>query len=130
MSVNMMERLKKRAGALKTEITALYYAYKHPDVGILPRLLILLTVGYALSPVDLIPDFIPLLGYLDDLILLPALIALSIRLIPREIMENSRQKAQEHPVSLKKNWFFACIIIFVWIILIAVILKRILLYTD
>ena len=120
--------LIKRAETLKREITAVYYANRHPDVRILPKLIILFTIGYALSPVDFIPDFIPLLGYLDDLILLPALIALSIHLIPREIMEESRQMAKENPVSLKKNWFFACIIILIWAILISVILKRFLMY--
>ena len=66
--------LKERAKKLKLELTAVYYAYRDPGINLLPKLIIIITLGYALSPIDLIPDFIPILGYLDDLILLPALI--------------------------------------------------------
>ena len=113
--------MKARARQLKNEITAVYYAYRHPAVKLLPKLIMIFTVGYALSPVDLIPDFIPVLGYLDDLIILPALIALSIRLIPKEVMEQSRQKAIEEPLKLKKNWFFGLLFISIWLVLAAVI---------
>lgn len=116
-----LDSMKEKAKALKKEITALYYAYQDPNLSILPRLLILFTLGYALSPIDLIPDFIPILGYLDDLIILPALIVLSLKLIPKDIMAASRLRAENEPIRLKDNWVFALIFIMIWLLLIALI---------
>ncbi|MBU0463762.1 MAG: DUF1232 domain-containing protein [Proteobacteria bacterium] len=90
---------------------------------VLPKIIILFTLGYALSPIDLIPDFIPIFGYLDDLLILPVLITLSIKLIPHEIMEESRKKAENQPLQLKKNWFFAIVFVLIWItLLISIVL--------
>ena len=123
--------MKEKAKKLKNEITAIYYAYQNPNVKQLPKIIIFITVGYALSPIDLIPDFIPVLGYLDDLIILPALITLSIKLIPNDIMDTARQKALQEPIQLKKNWFFAFIFILIWITLITVIVLSIVrLFTE
>jgi uncharacterized membrane protein YkvA (DUF1232 family) len=116
-----VEHLKKRARALKKELTALYYAYKNPKTGPLPKIIVLFTVGYALSPIDLIPDFIPVLGLLDDLIILPAMITLSIRLIPPVIMQESRFRAEAEPIKLRKNWVFAVLFILVWISILTII---------
>ena len=116
------EKLQKRAHNLKQELTALCYAYQHPDLKPLPKLIFLFALGYALSPIDLIPDFIPVIGYLDDLIIIPALIGLSIKLIPEGIMIQSRKKAIQHPIKLKKNWLFAVFIITIWAILLAIII--------
>jgi uncharacterized membrane protein YkvA (DUF1232 family) len=116
-----VEHLKKRARALKKELTALYYAYKNPKTGPLPKIIVLFTVGYALSPIDLIPDFIPVLGLLDDLIILPAMITLSIRLIPPVIMQESRIRAEAEPIKLRKNWVFAVLFILVWISILTII---------
>jgi uncharacterized membrane protein YkvA (DUF1232 family) len=73
-------------------------------------------VAYAMSPIDLIPDFIPILGYLDDLIILPLLITLCVRRIPEAIMKDSMKKAEEKPIRLKKNWLVATVIIIIWIL--------------
>lgn len=116
-----LDSMKAKAKALKKEIAALYYAYQDPHLSILPRLLILFTLGYALSPIDLIPDFMPILGYLDDLIILPALIALSLKLIPKDIMAASRFRAENEPIRLKDNWVFALVFIMIWLLLIALI---------
>ena len=113
------------AKRLKKEITALYYAYQHPGLPVMPKIVIIITVGYALSPIDLIPDFIPILGYLDDLILIPALISLSIKLIPDEIMRESRIRAEREPLKLKKNWLFAAVFILIWLALLAAIIVSI-----
>lgn len=86
-------RLGRKARKLKRQIWALYLAWKDPGTPLLARIAIACTLGYALSPIDLIPDFIPVLGYLDDLVILPALVVLAIRLIPREVMARSRREA-------------------------------------
>ncbi|MEJ5273428.1 MAG: YkvA family protein, partial [Spirochaetota bacterium] len=75
----IFKKLKINANKIKEEIKTLYFAYKNPKTPIISKLIIILTIGYAMSPIDLIPDFIPILGYLDDLVILPALIALSIK---------------------------------------------------
>ena len=89
----MLKKLKARAKALKTEIHALAIACRDPRTPWPVRVLALLVVAYALSPIDLIPDFIPVLGYLDDLILLPLGIALLVRLIRPEVLTDARQTA-------------------------------------
>jgi len=111
----VLERLKKRAKALKTEITALYYAGRNPATPLFAKMLVVVTVAYALSPIDLIPDFIPVLGYLDDLIILPCLILLAIKMIPNEILSESRTLAEQQPLLLPRNWVAATIFIFIWL---------------
>lgn len=113
--MKLADDLKTNAKKLKKEIVAIYYAYRNPGTNIFPKLLILFTLGYALSPIDLIPDFIPVLGYLDDLIILPGLIALSIKLIPHDIWAESRELAENKPLQLRKNWLFAIFFILIWI---------------
>ena len=87
--------LKARAKRIKTDIPAVFLALRHRSTPLPAKILAWITVGYALSPIDLIPDFIPILGYLDDVILLPALIALTVKLIPAEITEECRHNAEE-----------------------------------
>ena len=116
-------KLKSRAGELKKEILALYLAYRDPRLPLLPRLIIIFTVAYALSPIDLIPDFIPVLGYLDDLIILPLLISLSIKLIPLDIIKESREKAENEHQDLKPNKIFAVIFIMIWIFILVAIIR-------
>ena len=84
---------KARALQLKAETYAIYLAYRDPRVPWHARLFAACVVGYAFSPIDLIPDFIPVLGYLDDLILIPLGITLALRMIPPEVMAECRQKA-------------------------------------
>ncbi len=110
----MLATLKSRARRLKTELTALYYAYHHPQVPWYARLWVAVVVGYALSPIDLIPDFIPVLGYLDDLILLPLGIALAIRLIPAAVLAECRARAVAEPFR-RPNRLAAGVIVVVWI---------------
>ena len=112
--MKIIHELEKKVKQLKKEITAIYYAYQHPKMTLLPKCIILFTLGYALSPIDLIPDFIPVLGYLDDLIILPALLLLAIRLIPADIMAESRKKAETLPLQLKKNRVAAALFICLW----------------
>lgn len=121
-----LKYLKENARKIKSDITTLFYAYKNPKTKLLPKIIIFITLGYALSPVDLIPDFIPVLGYLDDLLIVPSLIALSIKLIPKDIMDESKEKALKEPVRLKDNWLFGLIFILVWILLLTFIVIKIL----
>ncbi|HOO72996.1 MAG TPA: DUF1232 domain-containing protein [Spirochaetota bacterium] len=109
-----VDKLRARARLLRREITAIHYACRSPKLPLLPKLLLLLTLAYALSPIDLVPDFIPVLGYLDDLIILPALIALSIKLIPADLMKECRARAEKEPLELKKKPGFAVVIILIW----------------
>ena len=88
-----MENFKKSLRALKSELAALYFAYRDPRTPWYAKVAAILVIAYALSPIDLIPDFIPVLGYLDDLIILPLGIFFAIKLIPAEIMASAREKA-------------------------------------
>ena len=90
----MFEGLKNKARQLKTEVYAIYLAYKDPRVPWYARILAVCVVGYAFSPIDLIPDPIPILGYLDDLILVPLGIALALKMIPKEVMAEYREQAK------------------------------------
>ena len=89
----MLETWKAHAKKLKTDMHALLIAYRDPRTPWIARAWALLVIAYALSPIDLIPDFIPVIGYLDDLILLPLGIALALRLIPADIMDEARKNA-------------------------------------
>jgi uncharacterized membrane protein YkvA (DUF1232 family) len=89
----LFESWKTRAARLKTEAHAVYLASRDPRVPWYAKLLAVCVLGYLFSPIDLIPDFIPVLGYLDDLLIVPAGLWLVIRLIPPEIMDEHRQAA-------------------------------------
>lgn len=90
-----VESWKQQAGRLQKETYALYLAYRDPRVSWGARIWAACVVAYALSPIDLIPDFVPVLGYLDDLVLIPLGISIALRMIPPEVMADSRAKAQE-----------------------------------
>ncbi len=107
---------KEKARALKRETYAVYLACRDPRVPWYGRVLAVCVVGYAFSPIDLIPDPIPVLGYLDDLILIPLGIAVVLKTIPPEVMVECRQKAAIAMAGGKpKNWVAAGIIVLVWI---------------
>lgn len=115
-----IELWKQKARALKIEVYALYLAYQDPRVSWVARLFTACVVTYAFSPIDLIPDFIPVIGYLDDLILIPIGIKIAVSMIPAEVMTESREKAKElirqgKPV----NWVAGMMIILIWILLAA-----------
>jgi len=95
MAMSLLSNLQQRARDLKTETIALYLAARHPDTPWYAKLLVAAIAAYALSPIDLIPDFIPVLGYLDDIILIPLGIALAVRMIPHPILEECRARAQD-----------------------------------
>lgn len=118
--------LKERAKKLKADIPAVFLALKDKDTPIPAKILAAVTVAYALSPIDLIPDFIPILGYLDDVILLPALVALTVKLIPPEVFEKCRIKAQGMwNGGTSKKWYFAIPIVLIWLLILWIIVKAI-----
>ncbi len=110
--------LKERAGKLKTDLPAVLIALKKKETPVGAKLVAGLAVAYALSPIDLIPDFIPVLGCIDDLILLPALVALTIRLIPPDVFDACRREARGlWPARAPKKWYFALPVAAVWLLL-------------
>lgn len=113
-----IETWKQRARELKTEVYAIYLAYKDPRVPLHARIFAACVVGYAFSPIDLIPDPIPILGYLDDLVLIPLGVALAIRMIPPAVLAECRDKAREIMKQGKPvNKIAAAIIIAIWLLL-------------
>ena len=114
----MFERWRRHARQLKRELYALYLAYRDPRVPWYARLFAACVVGYAFSPIDLIPDVIPVLGYLDDLVLVPLGIALALRMIPPEVMAESRTRAEEVMRQGKPiNRVAAALIVALWLLL-------------
>src|SRR5918995_3721774 len=117
----LIETLRNKTRWLKGELYALYLAYKDPRTPLHAKLFAGVVVGYALSPLDLIPDPIPVLGYLDDLVLVPLGVALAVRMIPREVLSESRERAKEmvkrgeRPVSRVG----AAVIVAIWVLLAA-----------
>jgi uncharacterized membrane protein YkvA (DUF1232 family) len=104
------------AQALKRDTLALYYAARDPRTPWLAKLVIALVVAYALSPIDLIPDFIPVLGYLDDLLLLPLGIWLAVRLLPAEVLAECRARAAQ-TLEQPRSRTAAAVIVALWIAL-------------
>lgn len=120
---------KDRARQLKTETYALYLAYKDPRVPWYAKVFAACVVGYAFSPIDLVPDFIPILGYLDDLVLIPLGVALALRMIPPPVMAECRANAQAGLRAGKPvNRVAAAVIVALWalaVILVIVIIARV-----
>lgn len=118
--------LKERAKQLKMDVPAVFLALRRKETPLPAKVLALVTVAYALSPIDLIPDFIPVLGYLDDIILLPALIALTVKIIPKDVFSQCRAEAEGMWAEGKpKRWYYAIPIAFIWALLIFLFVKPI-----
>ena len=123
---NFLKRFKTKIKDLKYDLSALYLAYKRNDVSIYAKIIIIIAIVYALSPIDLIPDFIPILGYLDDILIVGFLVYLSLKLIPKEIMIECREQAEglwegEKP----KKWYYAIPVIVIYSLIILIIIKTI-----
>lgn len=112
----MLERLKSRARALKDEAFAIYIAAKDPRTPWYAKALIIFVVAHTFSPIDLIPDFIPILGYLDDLMITPLGIALAVKLIPPEVMHEARLAVSSQSVDRSVGKIGAVIILLIWIL--------------
>lgn len=115
---------KNSVKKIKSDIPALFFALKEKETPVVAKIMAGITVAYALSPIDLIPDFIPILGYLDDFILLPLLIALTVKLIPKAILETSRLKAEEMSNKrLSKKWYYSIPVVLSWCILLVIVIS-------
>lgn len=117
----MLQKLRSWAHAIKVDLVAVWIASRDPRVPWYAKAVAGAAAAYALSPIDLIPDFIPVIGYLDDLIIVPLLILLAIRLIPAELMAEFRAEAV-HREELPHNYFGAAFIVLIWIAAAALIL--------
>jgi uncharacterized membrane protein YkvA (DUF1232 family) len=114
---------KKQARALKIQTLALYYAYRDPRTPWYARLFTGFIVAYAFSPIDLIPDFIPVLGYLDDLVIVPLGVLLALKMIPAQVMAECRAKAEQALLNEGKPLFrfMAVLIVAVWIVVLVAV---------
>ena len=118
--------LKERARRLKQDIPAVFLCLKDRETPVAAKILAAVTVAYALSPVDLIPDFIPVLGYLDDVLLLPALIALTVRLIPPQVWERNRTlSGNMWQDGRPKKWYYGIPVVLIWLLIVWVIVRNV-----
>ena len=118
----MKEKLKK----LKTYVPAVFLAMKKPETPWYAKLFAAVTVAYALSPIDLIPDFIPVLGYLDDLVILPLLVSLTVKCIPKDVWKSCCEESENMWKDGKpKKWYYAVPIVVFWLVILLLIVKAI-----
>ena len=116
------DKLKAKAHQLKRETPTLFLAYRHPATPWYAKAFAAIVVGYAFSPIDLIPDFVPILGYLDDLILVPLGITSALKMIPKEALAAARKQAEnEFKGEMPKNWLVGAVVILIWIALTALV---------
>lgn len=117
--MSVIERIKTWARRIKRDAVTLWFAYRDPRTPWAVKALCIFVVGYALSPIDLIPDFIPVLGYLDDAILLPGLIWLAVRLLPHEVLSDCRERAEARMHEQGKrptSKVGAVIVVLIWVL--------------
>lgn len=118
-------KLKEKAKKIKHNLTRVYVSMKSKKTPWYAKVVGGITISYALSPIDLIPDFIPILGYLDDIILLPLLIILTIKLIPRQVWLESEEAAKEVWKEGKpKKWYYAIPIVIFWLLVCVWIISK------
>lgn len=114
----MLERIKRWARELKAQLLVLWFCRSHPDTPLAAKLLAGFVVAYAFSPIDLIPDFIPVLGYLDDLVIVPIGIYLTLRLIPAHVIADARTQADAWIAARKsrpRNYLAGVAVVVLWI---------------
>lgn len=118
--MSLWQLWKRWARGLKARIYTVYLAYQDPRTPWYAKVFAACVVGYAFSPIDLIPDFIPILGYLDDLIIVPIGLALAVKMIPPQVLADSQLKAQQAMAEKRpKNFFAAGLIVALWVLLAA-----------
>jgi uncharacterized membrane protein YkvA (DUF1232 family) len=113
----MREKLRHFARQMKNHVRALYLAARDPRTPIVTKCLVGFVVAYALSPIDLIPDFIPIIGYLDDALILPLGIYLAIKSLPEEVWHDCLKRVEQTSFQPTRNWWAAGVIILIWLTL-------------
>ncbi len=114
---------KQKARALKRQVVALYFAYRDPRTPWHARAFAALVVAYAFSPIDLIPDFIPVLGYVDDLVLVPLGVWLALRMVPPQVMADCQARAENGLGEGQGRFkFMAAVIVTVWLLILALVI--------
>jgi uncharacterized membrane protein YkvA (DUF1232 family) len=120
-----MKRFLLKLQALRNEAYVLYLAFKHPRTPSLGKMAVGFIAAYALSPIDFIPDYIPGFGVIDELILIPLLVTLALRLIPPAIVEECREAARRYPLGKKlRLWTGVLILLTIWLLLMLYLIKR------
>ena len=116
--------IKDIAKKLKLDIPTIYIALKKKETPVIAKVFAMVTIVYALSPIDLVPDFIPIIGFLDDFILLPILIAITIKFIPKDILSQCRVEFENIWDNGKpKRWYYSIPIILIWVSLALLLIK-------
>ncbi|MEO4209079.1 YkvA family protein [Acinetobacter pittii] len=118
--MSWLQSIKEWAKRLKKQIIMLWFASRHPQMPWLPKIIAVVAVAYAFSPIDLIPDFIPILGFIDDAIILPMLIWLAVSFTPQQVIFDAEQQAEEwldEHEKRPKNYLVAVLIILIWLTL-------------
>ena len=119
-----MKNLKQRVNELKQKTAQVYVAIKSPKTPVIAKIVGALVIFYALSPIDLIPDFIPVLGYLDEMILIPLGVFLTMKLIPKELWNEFAEEAKTIWENGKpKKWYYAILIVILWILIVIMIVR-------
>ena len=126
----MLDRLRARARALKQEAFAIYLAARDPRTPWYAKALVFFVVAHTFSPIDLIPDFIPILGYLDDLIITPGGLWLAVRLIPPEVLAEARVTAANRGLDRRVGIIGMVLIVLVWILVFVAVIYLVLCYTK
>lgn len=122
----IFKKFKQKKDNLETEILAVLFAYRHPKTPWYAKVWLALIIGYAFSPIDLIPDFIPILGYLDDALLLPFGIFVAIKLVPKETMNESRIEAKnwiEQKKQKPKDYKLLALFVLIWLLFILFLIR-------
>lgn len=118
--------IKDKTKKLKKDVPGVFIALKKKETPVIAKIFAGLTVGYALSPVDLVSDFVPILGYLDDITVLPLLVAMTVKFIPRDIWEQSKIESEGLWDNGKpKKWYYAIPVILIWVLIVWLIVKAI-----
>ncbi len=125
--MKLFKKISSWAKALKLDVLALWFALKHPKLPFWAKVFCFVAVAYALSPIDLIPDVIPVLGYLDDLMIIPALVWLALKLTPTDVLYQAREQAVDwinSNQSKPKSYIGLFIVVAIWLICLAFALKQ------
>lgn len=124
--MSLTTKLKQRAKQLTADIPAVFLAMKDKRTPPLAKILAAIAVAYALSPIDLIPDFIPVIGYLDDVLLLPILIVAAVKLIPEQVWADCKSQSENlWDGGGPKKWYYALPILLLWLLIIWLIVKTV-----